>query len=125
MTPGWSDGVATTDVSDGYLLFDLTGPAALDVMAMGAEYDFASNLLVTELISQAESKTEFAYNTTLQKLVEEIRLADQRVNLYREDYDGIAEKYNAFLEKNRNYLNEINQDDSLETRPLFQMTYED
>jgi heterotetrameric sarcosine oxidase gamma subunit len=43
VTPGWSnDGVASTDVSDGFLLFDITGPAAADVMAMGAEYDFAS-----------------------------------------------------------------------------------
>jgi hypothetical protein len=42
-TPGWSaDGVAITDVSDGFLLFDVTGPAALDVMALGAEYDFTS-----------------------------------------------------------------------------------
>ena len=89
------------------------------------EYDFASNLLVTELITQAESKTEFAYNTTLQKLVEEIRISDQRVNFYREDYDAITSKYNAFLEKNRNYLNEITQRDSLELKPLFQMTYDD
>ena len=40
---GWSnDGIATTDVSDGILLFDVTGPVAPDVIAMGAEYDFAS-----------------------------------------------------------------------------------
>jgi len=89
------------------------------------EYDFASNLLVTELITQAESKTEFAYNTTLQKLVEEIRVADERVNLYREEYDAITFKYNMFLENNRNYLREITQKDSVELRPLFQMTYED
>jgi hypothetical protein len=89
------------------------------------EYDFASNLLVTELITQAESKTEFAYNTTLQKLVEEIRIADQRVNLYREEYDAITFKYNTFLKNNRNYLNEITQNDSIELRPLFQMTYGD
>ncbi len=46
---GWSDGVATTDVSDGYLLVDVTGPSAPDVMAMGAEYDFAAKpALATE-----------------------------------------------------------------------------
>jgi heterotetrameric sarcosine oxidase gamma subunit len=40
---GWSnDGLALTDVSDGILLFDVTGPAAPDVMAQGAEYDFTS-----------------------------------------------------------------------------------
>ena len=42
-THGWSnDGVALTDMSDGILLFDVTGPSALDVMALGAEYDFAA-----------------------------------------------------------------------------------
>jgi hypothetical protein len=88
------------------------------------EYDFASNLLVSELISQAESRTEFAYNTTLQKLVEQIRIADQRVNIYRESYDVIASKYNAFLNANRTYLTEISMQDSLELKPLFQMTYD-
>ena len=40
---GWStDNVAVTDVSDGFLLFDVSGPSALDVMALGADYDFAS-----------------------------------------------------------------------------------
>jgi hypothetical protein len=89
------------------------------------EYDFASNLLVTELISQAESKPEFGYNTTLQKLVEQIRIADQRVNFYREEYDAIASRYNTFLQKNRIYLDEVTQKDSLELKPLFQMTYGD
>ena len=56
--------------------------------------------------------------------MEEIRLADQRVSLYREDYDAIVERYNNFLEKNRTYLNEVAQNDSLELRPLFQMTYD-
>ncbi len=41
-TSGWSDNLAVTDVSDGILLFDVTGPSAPDVMALGAEYDFAS-----------------------------------------------------------------------------------
>jgi heterotetrameric sarcosine oxidase gamma subunit len=40
-TFGWSaDGIAITDVSDGLLLFDVTGPAAPDLMALGANYDF-------------------------------------------------------------------------------------
>ena len=60
---------------------------------------------------------------TLQKLVEEIRVADQRVNLYREDYDAITSKYNSFLENNKSYLIEISQKDSLQFKPLFQMTY--
>lgn len=89
------------------------------------EYDFASNQLVTELIGLAEAKTEFAYNPTLQKLVEEIRLAEQRVNLYREEYDVITERYNVFVQSNWAYLDNINLTDSLVLKPLFQMTYED
>lgn len=88
------------------------------------EYDFASNLLVTELISRAESRTEFAYNTTLQRLIDDIRIADQRVNIYRESYDMITSRYNAFLEANRNHLSEFSFHDSLKVRPLFQMTYD-
>jgi heterotetrameric sarcosine oxidase gamma subunit len=40
---GWSDdGIAITDVSDGFVLFDIVGPAAPDLMALGAPYDFAA-----------------------------------------------------------------------------------
>ena len=86
------------------------------------EYDLASNLLVTQLIGIAETRTEFAYNTTLQKLVEEIQVADRRVNLYRQEYDAVTKKYNSFLQANKNYLYEISEKDSLELKPLFQMT---
>lgn len=89
------------------------------------EYDFASNSLVGELISITESKTEFAYNTTLQKLVDEIRAADQRVNNYRIDYDSIVTAYNHFLEKNKDYLTEIDQSSTPEKKPLFQMVSEE
>jgi len=38
---GWSDdGIAITDVSDGFVLFDVTGAAAPDLMRLGADYDF-------------------------------------------------------------------------------------
>lgn len=86
------------------------------------EYDLASNLLVTQLIGIAETRTEFAYNTTLQKLVEEIQVADRRVYLYRQEYDAVTKKYNSFLQANKNYLYEISEKDSLELKPLFQMT---
>lgn len=86
------------------------------------EYDFASTTLVQELISLAESKTEFAYNTTLQKLVDEIRMADQRVGGYREEYDAIAAKFNMFLEKYQRDLKDVSHKDSLEKKHLFRMT---
>lgn len=85
------------------------------------EYDFASAALVTELISIAESRSGFAYNTTLQKLVEDIRIADQRVANYREEYDVIVMKYNQFLERNSPYLTEISNPDTIQKRHLFRM----
>ena len=85
------------------------------------EYDFASNSLISELISIAESRAEFTYNTTLQKLVDEIRAADQRVNNYRSEYDSVAMNYNNFLVRNKVYLKDIDQNDSFDKKPLFQM----
>lgn len=85
------------------------------------EYDFASTALVRELISSAESQPEYEKNSTLRKLVEDIRLADERVNNYREDYDLIVMEYNDFLDQNKSYLLEANKSDSLEKKYLFQM----
>jgi hypothetical protein len=85
------------------------------------EYDFASNSLVTELIAAAESQPQFQYNSTLQKLADEIRMADQRVYIYRDDYDAIVATYNKFLEENREDIREIDIQPAIDKRPLFQM----
>jgi hypothetical protein len=84
------------------------------------EYDFASNSLVSELIALAESQKQFAYNTTLQKLVEIIRTSDERVYQYREAYDLITLRYNHFINDNAGLLKETNSD-SVQNRPLFQV----
>lgn len=89
-----------------------------------SEYDFASNALVTELISLAESQPEFTYNKGLQKQVDDIRDADQRVNNYRDEYDAVASRLNQFIEENRNYLKGTEEKSFLEKRPLFQMASE-
>jgi septal ring factor EnvC (AmiA/AmiB activator) len=89
-----------------------------------SEYDFASNSLVSELIAVTESQKEFAYNTTLQNLVDSIRAADQRVNNYRQEYDDIALRFNRFVERNRNTLEEIEKDSTILKKPLFQMAAE-
>ncbi len=88
------------------------------------EYDFASASLVSELIALAESYTVFSYNTTLQKLVEEIRAADLRVENYRTDYDAVAMQYNQFIEENKDLLKEIADNGTLDKKPLFQMASE-
>jgi hypothetical protein len=85
------------------------------------EYDFASTTLVRELVSLAETTSGYSQNSTLQKLVEDIRLADERVNNYREDYDLIVNEYNRFIDENKSHLMEANRGDSLEKKYLFQM----
>ena len=88
-----------------------------------AEYDFASNALITELIALAESQKEFLYNPTLQKLVDSIRASDQRVISYREDYDVIASRFNRFIERNEKLLPQIDSEE-FRKKPLFQMAAE-
>lgn len=88
------------------------------------EYDFASESLVSELIALAEGYTAFSYNTTLQKLVEEIRSADLRVENYRADYDAVAMRYNDFIEENKESLKEIADNGTLDKKPLFQVASE-
>lgn len=88
------------------------------------EYDFASNSMVTELTSLAEARTEFSYNTTLQKLVNDILAADQRVENYRAQYDLIATRFNEFLEKNQSTLKDSGEDTAVQKKPLFQTTPE-
>lgn len=88
------------------------------------EYDFASNSLVSEIVSLAEASLELIKNGKVQKLVDQVKLADQRVNDYRDDYDRIAMRYNMFLERNEKYLKEIDTDHNREKRALFQMASE-
>jgi hypothetical protein len=86
------------------------------------EYDFASTSLISEMISIAQSRTEFASNPRLLKLVEEITIADQRVNTYRNEYDRITASYNQFIQDNKPYIKQIDPKCSGEKKPIFQMT---
>jgi hypothetical protein len=88
------------------------------------EYDFASASLVTELITMAESISSFAYNTTVQQLVEDIRAADMRVENYRADYDSVALTYNRFLEQHAPTLKETADINTPTKKALFSLTGE-
>ncbi len=83
------------------------------------EYDFASNSLVTELISMAESLSSFSYNTTIQQLVEQIRSADLRVDNYRADYDSVASAYNRFIAQHEASIKEVTETDTVMKKALF------
>jgi hypothetical protein len=84
------------------------------------EYDFASNNIMSEIISLTTGSPNYEQNTTLQNLVETINLADQRTLLYRADYDAIARSYNNFLERNQKSLKSIDATCSLEKKALFE-----
>ncbi|HNP94063.1 MAG TPA: hypothetical protein PKJ63_00495 [Cyclobacteriaceae bacterium] len=83
------------------------------------EYDFASNSLVSEIVSLVESDPNFIAKEKVQKYVDKVIMADQRVPELRSDYDRIAMRFNEFLENNKRYLKEIDQDYSGEKKALF------
>ncbi|MBK5277438.1 MAG: hypothetical protein JJE09_01115 [Bacteroidia bacterium] len=85
------------------------------------EYDFASNSLISEILSMAESNSNFIRKSGVQTLIDYVMTADQRVSYYRSDYDFIAEKFNFFVNKNKRLMKEIDRDSTYEKRPLFQM----
>lgn len=84
------------------------------------EYDFASTSLVREVLALAESGSAFPTHFRIQQLVEEIRLAEERIENYRADYDDLVTHYNFFLEINKKHLGQVNRD-SLRKKPLFQL----
>lgn len=85
------------------------------------EYDFASNSLISEIVSLAESNLTFVQKKELQSLIDAIKEADQRVNYFRSDYDFIAQKFNLFLDDHQSHIKEIDQNAINGKRPLFQM----
>lgn len=86
------------------------------------EYDFASNNVMSEIISLTTSSPNYEQNTNLQNLVEAINLADQRTLLYRADYDGIARHYNSFIDKHQKTLKSIDVNCSIEKKALFEIS---
>ncbi len=88
------------------------------------EYDFASNSIVSEILSLVESDTDFIKSEDVQKYIDKVKMADQRVVDYRSQYDQIAARYNRFIELNKDYLKEIDRDHSGEKRALFRMAAE-
>jgi methyl-accepting chemotaxis protein len=82
------------------------------------EYDFASNSLISEILTLSETTPALLQNNDFHQLIDKIKLADQRTSGYRLEYDSIADQFNAFLEKNKSLLKDIDNG-SLEKRPMF------
>ncbi len=88
------------------------------------EYDFASNSLVTEILSLAEADPKFIKNDGVQRMIDKVKLTDQRVDDFRAQYDRVASRFNQFLERNKKYIKEIDKDCTGEKQALFQMAYD-
>ena len=83
------------------------------------EYDFASNSLVSEILSITEANPKIVQDKLLSNLIDKIKLSDQRIFNYRMGYDSIANQFNAFLERNKIHLKEIDENNSVEKRSVF------
>jgi hypothetical protein len=99
-------------------------PKSMSNPDLVAEYDFASTSLVNELIALSEGHSAFAYNTTMQKLVDQIRKAEESIEHYRSDYDAIVVVYNRFIQENKDHMREIDHTSRVEKKPQFQMVSE-
>lgn len=88
------------------------------------EYDFASNSLISEILSLTEGDPELIEKEDVQKYVDKIKMIDQRVPTLRYQYDQVAIRFNSFLEENEKYLREIDKDRMGEKISLFQSIYD-
>lgn len=96
----------------------LSNPYVID------EYDFASGSIIAELISMAEVDPSTINNPRIQKLVDQIKAAEQRVSMYRTEYDRVVAEFNAFLEDHGSSLDEIDAEVDNHKKPLFQAASE-
>jgi len=85
------------------------------------EYDFASNALISEIISLAESSPSFSQESGYQSIIDYVKLADQRMAEYRSSYDSVTLRFNLFIEQYHGYLKEIDEYGTTEKMPLFQV----
>ena len=85
-------------------------------------YDSASHTIVMELMHITEPYDRYADDRKVQKIVSAIREANLRSDINRSNYDLVAGQFNTFIERNKDYLSDKDQNLTVEKRPLFQMT---
>lgn len=86
------------------------------------DYDSASHTIVMELIAITESYERNADNRKVQKIINAIRETNLRSDINRSNYDWVAGQFNNFIERNKEYLSDKDQNLAVEKKPLFQMT---
>ncbi len=86
-----------------------------------SEYDIATDAMLDELLSNVQSRREYSYNKTLQKLVNDIHVANERLVDHRFLYDSVVWSYNKFIEANQEFLRKTDETLKLEKKPTFRM----
>jgi hypothetical protein len=84
------------------------------------EYDLAVNSITTEVMALVANAPAYAGDAYLQNLVAELRNSEQLIASYRNAYDRLAMRYNAFLDAHLDLLKEIDRDAAADRRALFQ-----
>jgi hypothetical protein len=95
--------------------------ANVDVIA---EYDFATQVVLSELIETVKGTSEFSYNKTLQQLVQTIRETNEEMLFHRHEYDSLIHTYNIFVDANKDNLLQLDETISVEKKPSFRMVSE-
>lgn len=85
------------------------------------EYDLASNTLVNEIISYAQSHPEFERYAVMQKMIDETMAAESRILFFRIDYDDYVKIYNRFLKNHEGIIDEIDKEHEHVKLSLFEL----
>jgi hypothetical protein len=83
------------------------------------EYDAATEMLMDQLFSFAESKPRFVQSSTFYTISEDIVEAESRAIELRAHYDTVASIYNLFVNNHRVYLESQNLSNDLSEKTLF------
>lgn len=85
------------------------------------EYDSVSRTIVAGLFALTESYKKYDHNRRLQKIVNAIRETNLHEDINRSNYDLVAGEFNKFIEQNREFLSDKDQNLTVEKKPLFQV----
>lgn len=86
------------------------------------EYDKATDKLIRETFTLKEETPNIEQHTLAEKLVNEIREADQNLVVFRFRYDRWAKQYNSKIRKNKKQLVRLGEPyRSMKEKPLFEL----
>lgn len=86
------------------------------------QYDSATLTLSDSIVQFVKNHPKYDNYPYMEKLIDNIMDANQKVLLYRVKYDNFAKKYNRFIENHQQIIEEIDTSDNpINKKPLFQL----